>query len=234
MPIIAHNTPLPVLQNLRAPYILPVIKVKVKFTLEQATKTSALDGGRVVNATPRPLYPRERPCTHCIGGWMGPRAGLDGCGKSRPYRDSIPGPSIPQPVAKGCTVQGSFTKLAVIYTFPSDTTESLNSTSSGIKCTLTPEDALGRSKHVACIVGVNLLCVTATCQLLSMCHSTTGRTASKRVHVMLPISKLEASYQLSKMMILSASVCAISALSVWPNADLPTNFLSLPDSEVVL
>ena len=38
----------------------------------------------VVNATPRPLYPRERPGTHCIGGWVGPRAGLDGCGKSRP------------------------------------------------------------------------------------------------------------------------------------------------------
>jgi len=25
--------------------------------------------GWVVNATPRPLYPRERPGTHCIGGW---------------------------------------------------------------------------------------------------------------------------------------------------------------------
>ena len=32
-----------------------------------------------VNATPRPLYPRERPGTHCIGGWVGLR-----CGKSRP------------------------------------------------------------------------------------------------------------------------------------------------------
>ena len=30
---------------------------------------------------------------------MGPRAGLDRCGKSRPNRDSIPGPSSPQPVA---------------------------------------------------------------------------------------------------------------------------------------
>ena len=38
----------------------------------------------MVNATPRPLYPRERPGTHCIGGWVGPRAGLDGCGKSPP------------------------------------------------------------------------------------------------------------------------------------------------------
>jgi len=40
--------------------------------------------GWVVNATPRPLYPRERPGTHCIGGWVGPTASLDGCGKSRP------------------------------------------------------------------------------------------------------------------------------------------------------
>ena len=27
---------------------------------------------------------------HCIGGWVGPRAGMDGCGKSRPHRDAIP------------------------------------------------------------------------------------------------------------------------------------------------
>jgi hypothetical protein len=40
--------------------------------------------GLVVNATPRPLYPRESPGTHCTGGWVGPRAGLDGCRKSRP------------------------------------------------------------------------------------------------------------------------------------------------------
>jgi len=32
----------------------------------------------VVNATRRPLYPRERPVTHCIGGWVGLRAGLAG------------------------------------------------------------------------------------------------------------------------------------------------------------
>jgi hypothetical protein len=38
--------------------------------------------GWVVNDTPRPLYPRERPGTHCTGGWVGPRAGLDGNGKS--------------------------------------------------------------------------------------------------------------------------------------------------------
>jgi len=51
--------------------------------------------GWVVNATPRALYPRERPGTHYIGGWVGPRAGLDGCGKSRPHPDSIPEQSSP-------------------------------------------------------------------------------------------------------------------------------------------
>ena len=39
---------------------------------------------------PAALYPPgERPGTHCTGGWVGPRAGLDG-GKSRLQRDSIP------------------------------------------------------------------------------------------------------------------------------------------------
>jgi hypothetical protein len=38
--------------------------------------------GWVVNVTPRPLYPQERPGTHCMGDWVSPRAGLDGCGKS--------------------------------------------------------------------------------------------------------------------------------------------------------
>jgi len=38
----------------------------------------------MVKATPRLLYPRERPGTHCIGGCVGPRAGLDKCGKSCP------------------------------------------------------------------------------------------------------------------------------------------------------
>jgi hypothetical protein len=46
---------------------------------------------------PAALYPRERPGTHCTGGWVGPRAGLDRCGKSHPS----PGfdPRTVQPVA---------------------------------------------------------------------------------------------------------------------------------------
>jgi hypothetical protein len=36
---------------------------------------------------PAALPPGKRPGTYCIGGWVGPRAGLDGCEKSRPHRD---------------------------------------------------------------------------------------------------------------------------------------------------
>jgi hypothetical protein len=52
----------------------------------------------MISTTPRPLYPLERPGTNCTGGWVGPRAGLDVCEKSRPHWDSIPGPSSLQPV----------------------------------------------------------------------------------------------------------------------------------------
>jgi hypothetical protein len=55
--------------------------------------------GYVVNAKPRLLYPRERHATHGIDDRVGPRAGLDGCGKSRSHRDSIPGLSSPYWVA---------------------------------------------------------------------------------------------------------------------------------------
>jgi hypothetical protein len=60
-------------------------QVNLKVTLEQAKKAQrgadvhlwssfnlGARWGRVVNATPRPLYPQEGPSTHCIGGWVGP------------------------------------------------------------------------------------------------------------------------------------------------------------------
>ena len=65
--------------------------------------------GRVIDATPRPLYFRKRPGTHCIGGWVGHRAGLEGVenlahisiqtpdspNRSKsPYRLSYPGPQF--------------------------------------------------------------------------------------------------------------------------------------------
>ena len=58
---------------------------------------------------PAALPPGKRPGTHCTGGWVGRRAGLEGCGKISPptgirspdrsarrkplYRLSYPGPS---------------------------------------------------------------------------------------------------------------------------------------------
>jgi hypothetical protein len=74
----------------------------LKFLVEQAMKaqngsrgnsstlslTLALVGGGWL--TPRPtraaLLAGSRPGTHFIGGWVGPRAGLDGCRKSHPDR----------------------------------------------------------------------------------------------------------------------------------------------------
>ena len=54
--------------------------------------TSALDRGGWPMSSPR----RK---TDCIGGWVGPRAGLDACGKPLLHRVSIPGPSIAQQAA---------------------------------------------------------------------------------------------------------------------------------------
>jgi hypothetical protein len=79
---------------------------KLKFTLEQATKAKrgsrelysffnlSARWGWVVNVTPRPLFPRERPGTHCIGGWVGSR------GRSGRVRKILPPSGFdPQPVA---------------------------------------------------------------------------------------------------------------------------------------
>ena len=38
-------------------------------------------------------WSKPRPGTPCIGGWVGPWAGLDAYRKSRLHRDSIPGRS---------------------------------------------------------------------------------------------------------------------------------------------
>jgi hypothetical protein len=69
---------------------------KVRFIPKWAMKTQrgsrgvvilfSFRWGWVVNATPRPLYLREGLDTRFIGGWVGPRAGLDECGKSHPAR----------------------------------------------------------------------------------------------------------------------------------------------------
>ena len=40
---------------------------------------------------PAALPPAKTPGTQCIGGWVGPRAGLDGCRKSLPNEIRFPG-----------------------------------------------------------------------------------------------------------------------------------------------
>ena len=86
---------------------------RLGFNLSQATKALGESRGiallyfrplhqkgvRGQRHAPAALYPRERPGTHCTGGWVGLRAGLDWCVKISPHRDSIPGPSSPQAVA---------------------------------------------------------------------------------------------------------------------------------------
>ena len=78
------------------------INVNVKCTLVQAlrlcTGRTAQRGSRGIallfldhstrrgeGSASRPgrTLPRERPGTHCTGGWVGPKAGPDRCGKSR-------------------------------------------------------------------------------------------------------------------------------------------------------
>jgi hypothetical protein len=44
--------------------------------------------GWVVNVTPRPLYPRECPGNHCIGGWVRPQ------GRSERVRKILPPPGL--------------------------------------------------------------------------------------------------------------------------------------------
>ena len=83
------------------------VKVTIKFTVEQAMK-ARWGGSEVqlfffnlggtwwwaINTEPQPLYPREEH-----GTWVGPTAGLDRCGKSRPNWVTIPEPLSTQRVA---------------------------------------------------------------------------------------------------------------------------------------
>ena len=81
--------------------------VKVTFTLEQAMKAQkgrrgiallCLSSRRKMGVGDQRQAPAALPpgdSVPTVGGWVGPRAGLDGCGKSRPHRDSTPGPSRP-------------------------------------------------------------------------------------------------------------------------------------------
>jgi len=52
---------------------------------------SAVDRGGVVNTALVTSPQRTGPSTHCTRGWVGPRARIEGCAKSHPNYDLIPG-----------------------------------------------------------------------------------------------------------------------------------------------
>ena len=72
--------------------------------------TTALEGGKWSAARSGRILHPGKTRTHCTGGWVGPRAGLDGR-KISPHRDSIPGPSSPKSVAIPTELPGPLTKL---------------------------------------------------------------------------------------------------------------------------
>jgi hypothetical protein len=73
---------------------------------------------------PAALPPCWRPGTHCMGGWVGPRAGLDGCGK---YPKE---PAVPITCRKPCEKQND-RQLLQKQPHRAVTSNSLNK----IKCT---------------------------------------------------------------------------------------------------
>ena len=78
---------------------------------------AALDEVSGLWHAPAALYPRERPGTHFTGGWVGPRAGLDGMKISSPSGFD-PGPSSPLSVAIPTELPGPFymyTKYEIGY-----------------------------------------------------------------------------------------------------------------------
>jgi hypothetical protein len=79
---------------------------------------------------PPALSPGKRPGTHCIGGWVGHRAGLDGHANSRPppgfdprtdqlvYRLRYPGPQTPRALLKKWVASRNATFKTVDVTKP--------------------------------------------------------------------------------------------------------------------
>ena len=54
------------------------------------------------------LPPGKKAGTRFMGSWVGPRAGLNGYGKSQQHSDLIPGPSSPWRVAIRTAVPADF------------------------------------------------------------------------------------------------------------------------------
>jgi hypothetical protein len=112
---------------------LPSQLIKVKPTLEEATKAQRGSRGItllfslprrqigwVVKATTRPIYPRERPGTNCIGGWVGPRAGLDNA------ENLVPPPELDPRTVQTVASRHTDWDIPAHITHPRGPTNSLN------------------------------------------------------------------------------------------------------------
>jgi hypothetical protein len=93
---------------------------------------------------------------------VGPRAGLDVCEKSRPYRDSIPEPSSPYSVAIPTELPGSLSK----------TLPTLNKVM--MKCTVHYIVHLQCTVHYIYIYSVLYTTFTFTVYFLSRTHESKG------------------------------------------------------------
>jgi len=78
--------------QLRTGHDCPEVEQRYSYTL---SLTSALDGSGDQNDATVTLTQGRRQGTRCIGGWLGHRASMDGCGKSRPQLNPILGTSRP-------------------------------------------------------------------------------------------------------------------------------------------
>ena len=84
-------------------FIILSVKIKVNFVLDLAMKVQTgsigiallffnlgARWGWTVKVTQAALIPGKRPDVHCIRVWVNSRDNVDGWGKSRPHRNSIP------------------------------------------------------------------------------------------------------------------------------------------------
>ena len=70
--------------------------------------------------TPAALLPGKRSVTSCIGGWVGPRDGVDLRGKSRPHWNSIPGPYSPSESLYRLRYPDPHTNVRIILSYISE------------------------------------------------------------------------------------------------------------------
>jgi hypothetical protein len=101
---------------------------------------------------PASLPPVKRSGTHFIGGWLGLRAGLNGCRKSCPHRDSIPGTSRPHRFV-----------IPTILSRPSmyPSLRNLRMPTATGQRTVLFNDAISRSDYIASVVEKWKVCVCA-------------------------------------------------------------------------